>query len=431
MRLTACALRFARMSSVELRNLTYDELIERALRLEGQVLELRGQISNLQGVKPTKKINPPDFSKFAKRRIALKILYMGWDYSGLARQEVNKSTIAEKLLDAFTRCRMLENSSTAGFAVCGRTDKGVSGLSQVVTLTLRSNVHSGIGVICPENTDDLYPEKPEYDYVFIGNRNLPPEIRILAWCPVPLEFSPRHDCTSRSYKYFFPAADLNIDIMRKAAAKLEGQHDFRNFCTSQVANGVVNHERVIYSVTISDKDEDKTDPRRFCCLDIRGSSFLYHQIRCIVSLLVTIGRGLEPSELIDCLLDVQQTPAKPQYQMAEPEPLLFFEPEFQNLEWQTSPAAQEDILRTLQTLWTKLSVRAKVAETMLKTVEQCSPNNYTWAITHEAPSIVREKRKPILKRSTEETLEERVKKLEAKRANMQCQEVADTGEDGD
>ncbi len=69
--------------------------------------------------------------RFTKRRVALKILYMGWDYSGLARQEMNKATIAEKLFDAFTRCRMLDNDAEVGFAMCGRTDKGVSGLSQV------------------------------------------------------------------------------------------------------------------------------------------------------------------------------------------------------------------------------------------------------------------------------------------------------------
>lgn len=103
----------------------------------------------------------------------------------------------------------------------------------------------------------LGPEKPELDYVLIGNKNLPHDIRIIAWCPVPLDFSPRHDCISRSYKYFFPAADLNIDLMRLAAAKLIGEHDFRNFCSSQVHNGVVNHERTIFSIEITGDDEDK------------------------------------------------------------------------------------------------------------------------------------------------------------------------------
>lgn len=156
------------------------------------------------------------------------------------------------------------------------------------------------------------PEKPEIDYVLLANKNLPKDIRVLAWCPVPLEFNPRRDCISRSYKYFFPAADLDIEIMRIASAKLVGQHDFRNFCSSQVTNGVVNHERIIFDLNITDENIDKAyvlfntvippslisrNPRRYCCLNIRGSSFLYHQIRCIASLLITVGRKLEPPEV--------------------------------------------------------------------------------------------------------------------------------------
>lgn len=153
------------------------------------------------------------------------------------------------------------------------------------------------------------------DYVLVVNKNLPKDIRVLSWCPVPLEFNPRHNCLSRSYKYFFPAADLDIELMRTASTKLIGLHDFRNFCSSQVNNGVVNHERVIYEIKIIDESEDKTwvssveiaflyiifrNPRRFCCLYIKGTAFLYHQIRCITSLLITIGRKIESPEVITC-----------------------------------------------------------------------------------------------------------------------------------
>lgn len=71
------------------------------------------------------------YLRFTKRRIALKILYTGWDYSGLARQDSSKCTIAENLIAALCKCRLIEDPGAIGFAVCGRTDKGVSGLSQV------------------------------------------------------------------------------------------------------------------------------------------------------------------------------------------------------------------------------------------------------------------------------------------------------------
>lgn len=94
--------------------------------------------------------------------------------------------------------------------------------------------------------------------MLVANKNLPSDIRVLAWCPIPLEFNPRHNCLSRSYKYYFPAADLDIELMRFACAKLVGHHDFRNFCSSQVSNGVINHKRVICEITISDDCDDKT-----------------------------------------------------------------------------------------------------------------------------------------------------------------------------
>ncbi|KAM3175378.1 hypothetical protein ACTXT7_008646 [Hymenolepis weldensis] len=333
--------------------LIWEELLAKAISLEDQVINLRGRVINYEKSESTKPIKPMDFSKFTKRRIALKILYTGWDYSGLARQDSSKCTIAENLIIALCKCRLIEDPGAIGFAVCGRTDKGVSGLSQVVALTVRSNVHDGVGIFY---CDLAGPEKPEVDYVLVVNKNLPKDIRVLSWCPVPLEFNPRHDCLSRSYKYFFPAADLDIKLMRTASIKLIGLHDFRNFCSSQVNNGVVNHERVIYEIKIIDESEDKTNPRRFCCLYIKGTAFLYHQIRCIASLLIAIGRKIESPEILDALLDVEKFPGKPQYQMAEPEPLLFFEPEFENIEWQTSPAAQEDIVKCVQKLWTQTNV---------------------------------------------------------------------------
>ena len=38
--------------------------------------------------------------------------------------------------------------------------------------------------------------------------------------------------------------------MSEAGQKFVGEHDFRNFCTMDVANGVVNYKRKIFSVDI-------------------------------------------------------------------------------------------------------------------------------------------------------------------------------------
>ncbi|VDK45996.1 unnamed protein product [Dibothriocephalus latus] len=63
------------------------------------------------------------------------------------------------------------------------------------------------------------------------------------------------------------------------------------------------------------------------------------------------------TQLIDALLDIEKTPRKPQYQIAAPEPLVFCEPEYEGLEWQTSPAARDEIVKHIQRMWTEQAVR--------------------------------------------------------------------------
>jgi tRNA pseudouridine38/39 synthase len=47
------------------------------------------------------------------------------------------------------------------------------------------------------------------------------------------------------------------------------------------------------------------------------------QVRNIAAVLLMVGRGLEKPSIVQKLLDIQQTPCKPQYSMADEEPLLF------------------------------------------------------------------------------------------------------------
>ncbi len=51
-------------------------------------------------------------------------------------------------------------------------------------------------------------------------------------------------------------------------------------------------------------------------LVVRGTAFLWHQIRCMAAVLLMVGQGLEGPGLVAKLLDVGATPRKPQYSMA-------------------------------------------------------------------------------------------------------------------
>ncbi len=119
------------------------------------------------------------------------------------------------LFECLKKTKLIEDVSTATYSRCGRTDKGVSALGQVIALDLRTNLLSGPGVRVQEGSiahtrkGDTENELP---YMVILNRNLPEDIRVLSWTPVDPEFSARFNCTQRTYKYFFPRGDMNLEV---------------------------------------------------------------------------------------------------------------------------------------------------------------------------------------------------------------------------
>ncbi len=46
-------------------------------------------------------------------------------------------------------------------------------------------------------------------------------------------------------------------------------------------------------------------------------SFLYHQVRCMMAVLFLIAKGLEQPEIVSTLLDIEATPRKPLYDLAD------------------------------------------------------------------------------------------------------------------
>ena len=59
--------------------------------------------------------------------------------------------------------------------------------------------------------------------------------------------------------------------------------------------------------------------------DVRGSAFLYHQVRCMISVLFMVAKGLETPSLVSELLDQSNFKHKPVYAMASEEPLVLYE----------------------------------------------------------------------------------------------------------
>ena len=216
------------------------------------------------------------------------------------------------------------------YSKCGRTDKGVSAFGQVIGIRVRSNrpvnraqkpaslkdvaiaaektaytkdmETTTSPVVSPVDPADdgtptpssacespnneaisFHPIQDEIPYCHILNRLLPPDIRMLAWCPnPPSDFSARFHCKERRYKYFFtqpaftpttgragllPAQKmspqstgrrregwLDINAMRDAARKFIGLHDFRNFCKVDPSKQTDNFQRRIFHADIEKID---------------------------------------------------------------------------------------------------------------------------------------------------------------------------------
>ncbi|GAN05240.1 tRNA pseudouridine(38/39) synthase-like [Mucor ambiguus] len=296
--------------------LTRPQLIAKIKALEDQLLTKAYPIKH-------DKSRPFDMAQYSQQRIALKVAYLGWNYSGFAAQgdEVKTPTVEGHIFKALQSCKLITHPDQCNFTRCGRTDKGVSGLGQVIALNVRSS-HSKHA---PTSSAPL-------PYIEILNRLLPDDIRILAWAPVDPSFNARFDCKSRTYKYFFQKGTLDLELMRQAASFMMGSHDFRNFCRLDPSKNITSYERTVVSLDIKPVTAAFSD-NEFYQVELKGTAFLWHQVRCIMAILFLVGQKLEKPEVVQELLDINTFPARPEYPMASDLPLLLYDCEFDDIRW--------------------------------------------------------------------------------------------------
>lgn len=277
-------------------------------------------------------------SNYKKRFVAIKFLYLGERFAGFARQDHMEDTVERYLIDALVRTKLIEGDiEQCNYSRCGRTDRGVSAFGQVIGVTLRSNLPINATLVDHTSIDDVRPGTKfriklpsgelktitEVDYPTHVNRALPEDIRVYSVISSPTpDFSARFDCKARMYRYFFLKKDMDIAKMRSAAQDLIGKHDFRNFC--RIDTNVHTFERAVMSFEIVQCEGEVTeDPgqQMYRC-EVYGRAFLWHQVRCMVQVLFLVASGKEEPGLVKQLLDIEQTPRKPQYDMAPDGPLV-------------------------------------------------------------------------------------------------------------
>lgn len=207
-------------------------------------------------------------------KITLVVEYDGKRYCGFQWQ-LNLPTIQAELEQAIQKLTH-ESSRVAG---ASRTDSGVHATGQVVSFRTKSM---------------LQPQT----FVRGLNHYLPDDIAVKDACRVSIDFNVRHDALSREYDYrilndtkrsplirdftYLVANELNIEIMNKACKLLEGKHDFASFATS--LGKLKSTVRDIFEARVIKEGNMVT-------FHVVASSFLPHQVRNTVGLLIKVGLG--------------------------------------------------------------------------------------------------------------------------------------------
>ncbi|KAH7683570.1 Pseudouridine synthase I TruA protein [Dioscorea alata] len=357
------------------------------------------------------KIEEPGFHlknvyQYARRYVALKIMYFGQRFYGFASEAQMEPTVESEIFRALEKTKLLvDNKEKSQYSRCGRTDKGVSSTGQVIAIYLRSKVkNNGRN---NDNEKTIFGEnyEGEIDYVRVLNRVLPKDIRVIGWCPAPAKFHARFKCLSREYKYLFWCESLDIAAMQKAAQKFVGEHDFRNFCKMDAAN-VNNYTRKITTFEISSCGK-RFEENELCAMTIRGSAFLWHQVRCMVAVLFMIGQGFESPEIVDVLLDIGKTPRKPQYNMASDLPLILRSCEFEDINFICSSDAGRALHEHLKNEFQTHMLQAAIFHEALSCTSL--PEASSLNLGKKPKGHV-----PLLLRPTEPSFEERRAKLNLK-----------------
>ena len=167
----------------------------------------------------------------------------------------------------------------------------------------------------------LVPEQPAItiERLFKAlNRRLPPDIKIHTIKEVPLTFHSRYDTFGKAYTYvlnlgedspfvgryaWHPWRKINVDLIRQAAARLVGTHDYSSFVVER--REIEDAVRTIYRIEVDEIGQ-------FCCITFVGNGFLYKMIRCLMGMIEAVGAGVATPEDVTRILEAKDRTAAPE-----------------------------------------------------------------------------------------------------------------------
>ncbi|KAK4470852.1 hypothetical protein MN116_005652 [Schistosoma mekongi] len=244
-------------------------------------------------------------AKPKRKNNAILMMYSGWGYYGMQRGSIFP-TIEGELAKALFNCGQLSNVTSeehrkVRFQRASKTDKSVSALGQVCSLELH---------------DDA-------DLLNKLNTILPENIRILDIIRVTRGFSSHCSCSHRIYDYLLPTFALSpsslslscstcwtyrvtaeqITKVNNLLEKYKGTHNFYNFTsrrlpTDKSCNRYIQSAECMPTFLLGE--------HQYTVIRIIGHSFMLHQIRKMIGLVLGILRGYATEDVFDIVFNEER-----------------------------------------------------------------------------------------------------------------------------
>ncbi|KAK5647427.1 hypothetical protein RI129_002319 [Pyrocoelia pectoralis] len=238
---------------------------------------------------PEKKICDEPYIRIKRRKYAMLLGYSGVNYYGMQRNP-SMPTVEEDLFKALLKAELITQEAfdqiqTIQFQRAARTDKGVSAARQVVSIKL--------------------PEEVSISKV---NDGLPEQIRLFGVKRVTKGFNSKSQCDFRTYTYMLPTAafskcDLEVEQetfrldetllkeINDVLSNYQGTKNFHNFtCKKQFQDPSAKR----YIVSFECEPPIIRKGVEFVILKVKGQSFMLHQIRKMVAIVIAVVKGCTP-----------------------------------------------------------------------------------------------------------------------------------------
>lgn len=216
-------------------------------------------------------------------RYVLKVAYDGTDYAGWQCQK-NAPTVQETLETAMETAFGKRIKTTAS----GRTDAGVHAAGQT----------------CHFDAELTIPPHKIPDCL---NRILPPAISVVEGWSASDTFDCNRSAKQKTYRYRLYVSEREmpllerfavrvesapaLEILKKYAKLLEGEHDYKAFCAS--GSAVKTTVRTVYEVRLEEREEYAC---RVIEIFVTGNGFLYNMVRTMVGELLDLANGKKRAE---------------------------------------------------------------------------------------------------------------------------------------